>query len=118
MQRVSGFQNVYVLTDSNLDLALQDINKFLALMVITDPLVILPGLDCDQKRFEVLIFSAGRQGCVSIIFRSLGMGLYAAFQLGFRLFEQGARVNLQRSGNLQKGPHRGNGLAFSRIGQD
>ena len=100
MQRVSGFQNVYMLTNSNLDFALQNINKFLALMVITDPLVILPGLDCDQKRFEVFIFSAGRQGRVGIIFRSLGMSLYATFQPGFRLFEQSARVNLQCSGNL------------------
>lgn len=100
MQRIADLQNVYMLTDSDLDLALKDINKFFALMVVTDTFVILMGFDGDQKRFEVLIFSAGRQSRVSVIFRSLGMGLYAAFQLGFILFEQGARVNLQCSGDL------------------
>ncbi len=43
MQRVADLQNVYMLTDSDLDLALKDINKFFALMVITDTFVILPG---------------------------------------------------------------------------
>ena len=90
MQRVAGFQNVYMFTDSDLDFALQNIDKFLALMVITDAFVFLQGVDGDQKCFEVFVFSAGRQGRVSIIFRSFGMGLYAAFQLGIRLLEQGA----------------------------
>ena len=51
MQGVPDLQNVYMLTDSNLDLALQDINKFLALMMITDTFVILMRFDADQKRF-------------------------------------------------------------------
>ena len=110
MQGISSFKNIYMLTDSHLDFTAQNVNKFFALVMVTDTLMILLRFDTHQKCFEVLIFSTGRQGRIGVIFRSLGMGLNAAFQLGFRLLEKRTRVNLQRSGNLQKSPDRRNGF--------